>query len=271
MDTAIEKNWEVYALKYAERADRTRSDSFIFDDHSNQAHTIDYFIWVLKSDKDVIVVDTGYDYDEAKRRDRPIQRAPSEALKAINVEASDVTDVIITHLHYDHAGGLKNFPNAKFHLQETEMAYATGPCMCHETIKMPFTGEHVCEMVKNLYSGRVIFYNGIGSIKSGVTVHLVGGHSRGLQSVRVKTENGYLCLASDATHFYENFLMGKPFPIVVDLEDMLNGFNLIKSLATSNDMVIPGHDPLVKNFFPKEGTSGFVWRLDKGPTSPVKI
>ena len=92
-----------------------------------------------------------------------------------------------------------------------------------------------------------------------------------MQSVRVKTQNGYLCLASDARHFYENFLMGKPFPIVVDLEDMLNGFNLIKSLASSNDMVIPGHDPLVKNFFPKEGTSGFVWRLDKGPTSPVKI
>ena len=67
MDTAIEKNWEVYALKYAERADRTRSDSFIFDDHANQAHTIDYFIWVLKSEKDIIVVDTGYDYDEAKR------------------------------------------------------------------------------------------------------------------------------------------------------------------------------------------------------------
>ena len=57
MDAAIEKNWEVYALKYAERADRTRGDSFIFDDHSNQAHTIDYFIWVLKSDKDIIVVD----------------------------------------------------------------------------------------------------------------------------------------------------------------------------------------------------------------------
>ena len=54
METAIEKNWEVYALKYAERADRTRSDSFIFDDHSHQAHTIDYFIWVLKSEKDII-------------------------------------------------------------------------------------------------------------------------------------------------------------------------------------------------------------------------
>ena len=81
MDTAIEKNWEVYALKYAERADRTRGDSFIFDDHSNQAHTIDYFIWVLKSDKDIIIVDTGYFYYVSKRRNWTIQRAPFEAIR----------------------------------------------------------------------------------------------------------------------------------------------------------------------------------------------
>ncbi len=173
MDTALEKKWDVYALKYAVRSDRTRRESFIFDDHSNENHTIDYFIWVLKSGNSTIVVDTGYDYDEAKRRNRPIERSPSEALKSININASEVTDVIITHLHYDHAGGLMEFPNAKFHLQETEMSYATGPCMCHETIKMPFTGEHICQMVKNLYSGRVIFYNGIGSIQPGVTVHLI--------------------------------------------------------------------------------------------------
>ena len=180
-------------------------------------------------------------------------------------------DVIITHLHYDHAGGLIEFPNAKFHLQESEMAYATGPCMCHETIKMPFTGEHVCQMVKNLYSGRVVFYNGIGLIQPGVTTHLIGGHSRGLQSVRVKTNSGYMCLASDATHFYENFLTGKPFPIVVDLEDMLNGFKIIKGLASDVNLVIPGHDPLLKDYFPEEGASGFVWRLDRGPINPIKI
>ena len=138
MDTALEKNWEVYALKYAVRSDRTRKDSFIFDDHSNDNHTIDYFIWVLKSEDSIIVVDTGFDYDEAKRRNIPIERSPSEALKFININSADVTDVIITHLHYDHAGGLSEFPKANFHLQEDEMAYATGPCMCHETIKNAF-------------------------------------------------------------------------------------------------------------------------------------
>lgn len=66
MDTVLDKVWEVYALKYAERSDRTRGESFIFDDHSSQAHTIDYFVWLLKSEDEAVIVDTGYDYDEAK-------------------------------------------------------------------------------------------------------------------------------------------------------------------------------------------------------------
>ena len=263
--------WEVYCVKYAERVDRTRNESFIFDDHSNENHVIDYFVWVLKSGSKTIVVDTGYDYSEAKRRQRPILRSPAEALKTININTLDVTDVIITHLHYDHAGGLNDFPNAIFHLQETEMSYATGPCMCHEVIKMPFTGKHVCQMVENVFSGRVRFYKGDGFILPGVTVHLIGGHSRGLQSVRIKTEKGYLCLASDATHFYENFLKGKPFPIVIDLQEMLDGFEKIKRLASSDDLVIPGHDPLIKDFFPSHERSNFVWRLDKGPIKQIII
>ena len=263
--------WEVYSIKYAERSNRTRKESFIFDDHSDENHVIDYYIWVLKSGDKIIVVDTGYDYEEAKRRQRPILRSPAEALEAININSSDVTDVIITHLHYDHAGGLNDFPNALFHLQESEMSYATGPCMCHEVIKMPFTGKHVCQMVENVFSGRVKFYKGDGFISPGITVHLIGGHSRGLQSVRVKTEKGYLCLASDATHFYENFLTGKPFPIVVDLQEMLDGFEKIKMLASSNDLVIPGHDPLIKEYFPMVNSCEFLWRLDKGPIKPINL
>ena len=78
------------------RSDRTRGESFIFDDHSSQAHTIDYFVWLLKSEDEAVIVDTGYDYDEAKEENRPIQRSPAEALKAINVDAKDITDVIVT-------------------------------------------------------------------------------------------------------------------------------------------------------------------------------
>ncbi len=259
-------HWEVYALKYAERNARVRGDSFIFDDHAATPHGMDYFLWVLKSGAQTIVVDTGYDASEADRRDRPIQRDPAKALEALGIDAAVVDRVIITHLHYDHAGGLDRFPSATFHLQTAEMAFATGPCMCHGTLQMPYTVEHVCEMVRHVYSGRVIFHQGSAEVAPGVRVHRTGGHSRGLQIVEVETETGPLVLASDATHYYENFIAGKPFPIVADLEDMLDGFGVLKRLAGANDRVVPGHDPLVRDLFPIFGTSGFVWRMDQGAT-----
>ena len=266
----MEKLWEVHALKYAERNTRTRADSFIFDDDHASPHDMDYFIWVLKSDNQTIVVDTGYDNTEAQRRDRPILRDPAQSLETIGVKAEEVDTVIITHLHYDHAGGLDRYPNAKFHLQKTEMEYATGPCMCGQVLQMPYTAEHVCEMVRKVYSGRVIFHDGDGIVAEGVTVHCIGGHSRGLQAVRVKTTSGYLCLASDASHYYENFLLQKPFPIVVDLENMIAGFDTIQKLASEKSLVIPGHDPVVAQAFPGEGASGYVWRLDKGPINSIR-
>ncbi|MEL7215070.1 MAG: N-acyl homoserine lactonase family protein, partial [Pseudomonadota bacterium] len=228
--------WEVTALKYAERNTRTRADSFLFDDDHASPHPMDYFIWVLHSRGRVIVVDTGYDADEAARRDRPILRDPAKALEDIGIAAETVADVIVTHLHYDHAGGLHRFPSARFHVQEAEMAYATGACMCHDVLRMPYTAEHVCEMVRRVYSGKVVFHEAEGCVAPGVTVHRIGGHARGLQAVRVKTAAGWLVLASDATHYYENFLTGKPFPIVVDLQNMLGGFDMLCRLASASSL-----------------------------------
>tara|TARA_R110002126_G_scaffold291758_1_gene456963 strand:- start:5599 stop:6393 length:795 start_codon:yes stop_codon:yes gene_type:complete len=262
--------WEVYALKYADRNSRTRRDSFLFDDNHDQPHAMDYFIWVLKSGKDVIVVDTGYDNAEASRRERPIIREPAEALRGIGISPEDITTLIVTHLHYDHAGGLNQFPNATIHLQAAEMAYATGPCMCHDTLRMPFSADHVCEAVKRVYSGRVVFHDGDGEVADGVTVHCIGGHSRGLQAVRVRTDAGWLCLASDAAHYYENVHARKPFPIVVDLQDMLDGFDRISALASDRSLLIPGHDPLVMRLFDCTGPD-YVVRLDKGPSKAFTL
>jgi glyoxylase-like metal-dependent hydrolase (beta-lactamase superfamily II) len=256
--------WEVYALKYADRNTRTRRDSFIFDDNHDAPHPMDYFIWVLKSGDKTILVDSGYDLAEAKRRQRPILREPAEALAGIGIKADEITQLIVTHLHYDHAGGLTQFPNATIHLQSAEMAYATGPCMCHATLRMPFSPSHICEAVKRVYSGRVVFHEGDGEVADGVTVHCIGGHSRGLQAVRVRTEAGWLCLASDAAHYYENVFAKKPFPIVVDLQNMLDGYERVSNLASDRSLMIPGHDPLVMDFFPKAGPD-YAIRLDLGP------
>ena len=260
--------WEVFAAKYADRNNRARADSFIFDDNHDAPHPMDYFIWVLKRADEVILVDAGYDAAEAKRRDRPILREPGAALQEMGLKPEDITTLIVTHLHYDHAGGIAQFPNATIHLQKAEMAYATGPCMCHDTLRMPFTADHVCDAIKRVYSGRAVFHDGDGQVADGVTVHCIGGHSRGLQAVRVRTEAGWLCLASDAAHYYENVFLQKPFPIVVDLEDMLSGFAKLKTLASSPNLIIPGHDPMVTSLFPATGPD-YVFRLDRGPSKDV--
>ncbi|MGC3940167.1 N-acyl homoserine lactonase family protein [Roseobacter sp. EG26] len=257
-------DWEIYAVKYADRNSRTRRDSFIFDDNHDAPHPMDYFMWVLRQGQKVILVDTGYDASEAETRDRPIRQDPAISLAPLGLQPADIRDVIVTHLHYDHAGGLHLFPNAKLHLQAAEMAYATGPCMCHDTLRMPFTAGHICEAIKRLYSGQVIFHDGDAEIADGVTVHCIGGHSRGLQCVRVRTKAGWMVLASDAAHYYENVFAKKPFPIVVDLQNMLDGFETLERLASEPKLIVPGHDPLVASSFP-QAMADHIWRLDQGP------
>jgi glyoxylase-like metal-dependent hydrolase (beta-lactamase superfamily II) len=260
-------DWDVHAVKYADRNARRRGDSFLFDDRHDVAHPMDYFIWVLRRGDKVILVDTGYDSAEADVRGRPIRLDPRAALAPLGISAEAVETVIVTHLHYDHAGGLHLFPAATLHMQASEMAYATGPCMCHDTLRMPFSAGHICEAVKRLYSGKVVFHDGDAEVADGVTVHRIGGHSRGLQAVRVRTSAGWLVLASDAAHFYENFQKRKPFPIVVDLQDMLDGFITLERLASRPELIIPGHDPLVMQMFPQDKADHIV-RLDHGPILP---
>lgn len=260
--------WEVFAIRYADRVARVRGDSFIFDDAHELPHPMDYYFWVLRSGERIIMVDTGYDQAEASRRGRPILQDPATALAPLGLTPDQIDTVVVTHLHYDHAGGLHLFPNAELHMQAAEMAYATGPCMCHDALKMPFTADHVCEAVQRLYSGKVVFHDGDGQIADGISVHCIGGHSRGLQAVRVRTAAGWLVLASDAAHFYENLWARKPFPIVVDLEDMLNGYKRLEALASHRDLIIPGHDPLVRSWFPCENG---LYRLSNGPIKSLPL
>jgi glyoxylase-like metal-dependent hydrolase (beta-lactamase superfamily II) len=257
--------YEILAIKYAERADRKRVESFIAADDHDAPHQIDFFVWVIRNEHRTIVVDTGFDEAEGQRRQRRLLRSPIQALSMIGVVAEAVENVIITHLHYDHAGTLNSFGNARFHLQSAEIAYATGPCMCHAHLRGPFTVEHVCEVVRQVYSGRVMFHDGDGEIAPGVTVHKLGGHSRGLQCVRVNTDTGPVVLASDGTHFYENFETGKVFPIVVDVEDVLRGYARMEMLAASRRHIVPGHDPLVTQRYPalSSQTQGIVHRVDQ--------
>ena len=192
-----DSTYEVYAVQYAYRPDRKRHESFITNAWTDPLHGTDqpisYYVWAIVNDCHTIVVDTGFNAGEAARRRadsgelwRPEMKCtPVEGLAMIGIDARKVSDVIITHLHFDHAGTLGDFPAAQFYLQEQEMQFATGPCMAHSYFNGAYTVDHVVEMVRQVYRGRVVFVSGDAEIVPGVTVHCIGGHTLGIQCVRV--------------------------------------------------------------------------------------
>ena len=201
--------YEVYAIRYA-HLDRPARDNFIFGDVHDGPMPLDFFIWAIVGNGRTFVVDLGFDHIGAERRGRSIMRLPSEGLQMIGIDANRVEDVIVTHLHYDHAGDLSAFPNAKIYLQDREMAFATGRHMGHQRMRMVFDVEYVCDFVRAVYDDRVVFVDGAQELAPGISVHHIGGHTDGHQAVRVWTERGWLVLASDAVHFYANMNEAEP-------------------------------------------------------------
>ncbi len=261
--------WDLYAVKYATMPERTRRDNLMgADPHDDAPMPLDYFVWAAVSPEQTIVIDTGFDAPEATARGRTLQRSVTEGLRMIDIEAASVADVIVTHMHYDHIGGHAEFPAARFHLQESEMQYVTGPHMCTATMNHSFTIDHVTDMVRKVFEGRVAFHDGVDEIAPGITVHHVGGHTMGLQFVRVLTKRGWVVVASDTSHFYENMEQITPFPNVYNLGDMVLGYAALRAQADSSDHIIPGHDPLVLDRYPAPDSrlEGVVIRLDVAPT-----
>lgn len=242
---------EVYAIKYAELKGRHPNEIFMGADPHEAAVDMDYYVWLIRSPERVIVVDMGFNRMIAERRGRHFLRCPSEGLAALGVEANTVSDVIISHMHYDHVGNYALFPKATFHLQDAEMAFATGRLMRHRCLCAAYEVEDVCSIVRHVYKGSVEFHAGDEEIAPGISVHLAPGHTAGLQFVRVWTAKGWLVLATDACHYRRHLERNEVFPLVADVAGLLEGYRKLRQMSSSPDLVIPGHDPWTMMTFPK--------------------
>jgi glyoxylase-like metal-dependent hydrolase (beta-lactamase superfamily II) len=258
--------YEVYAIRYAHH-ERRAAENFLGGDPHDAPMPLDYFVWAIIGGGKTYVVDTGFGAEQARLRKRELLRSPLEGLKAIGVDPDKVEDVIITHMHYDHAGGLDLFPNAAFHIQDREMAFATGRPMCHHAFSDSLAVDDVVGMVRRVFAGRVRFHDGDEEIAPGLSLHFIGGHTMGLQSVRVMTKRGAVVLASDAAHLYAHLDQGRAYPIVYNVAEMLEGHATLRRLASSPRHIVPGHDPLVAKLYPaaRSGLDRIVMRLDVEP------
>jgi glyoxylase-like metal-dependent hydrolase (beta-lactamase superfamily II) len=258
------KTWEAYAVRYAHHIRSARENFIAGDPHDDSPMPLDYYVWVLRSAGRTFVVDTGFDEEIANRRGRTFLKSPGDGLRAIGIEPQRVEDVIITHMHYDHCGNHELFPVARYHIQDREMQFCTGRHMSHAFTRWPFDAEDIAAMIRRLFAGRVVFHDGDEDIAPGLSVHHVGGHTMGMQIVRVNTRRGILVLASDASHLYANMERGIPYPIAYNIAEVMEGYRRAYALASSREHVIPGHDPLVLERYPSPSPElkGWIVRLD---------
>jgi len=258
--------YELYAIRYATRAG-TRSANFVGGGPHDGPMPMDYFIWLAKSPERTFVIDLGFTAEVAAQRKRDYVRCPTEGLAMPGVNAAEVEDVAITHLHYDHVGTFERFPRARFHLQDEEMAYATGRYMRHKRFNDGYEVDDVVGMVRLAYKDRVRFHRGDAELAPGLSVHHIGGHTAGLQCVRVCTQRGWVVLASDASHYYEHFEAGRAFTTVFHVGQTIEGYDTLYRLADSPRHIVPGHDPLVTRRYPAASREleGIAVRLDVQP------
>ncbi len=219
--------------------------------------------WVLKGPgAKVILIDAGFYRPEIrKRNDVADYTRPDEALGKLGIKPEAVTDVVITHMHWDHADGVDLFPKAQIWIQKDEFNNSAGAPRKEAANDDGNLPAHYQALAKLKKDGRVHLVDGDAKeIAPGVTVYTGGKHTVGSQYVGVNTKAGMMVIASDNVYLYENLDKHVAIAQTVDAKSNLAAQDRMKKLASKVSLIIPSHDPEVFDRFPKPGNG--VARLD---------
>jgi glyoxylase-like metal-dependent hydrolase (beta-lactamase superfamily II) len=247
------KAYEVFAFRYATRG-ATKAESYYGYGAYGEPDAeigMDYFFWVLRDGDEVVLVDTGYSPEAGERRGRRTLCPPLEALERAGIEPQRL---VLTHLHYDHAGAIAAFRNLPVTVHRRELDFWTSPLAGKPQLSHLIEPDDVAAVAAapdlTVLEGRTA------TIAPGIEAICVGGHSPGQLVLVVDAAGGPVVLASDATHYYEELELERPFEVFVDLAEMYEGYATLRSLE---GIVVPGHDPEVCSRFPSD--DGLVYRI----------
>lgn len=246
--------YEVYAIRYATIPDFKVAQLVKGADPSRRLE-IAMMVWLVKGNNRLVLVDSGF-YREQFFKQWKIKNfvRPSDALAPLGFKPEEVTDVIITHMHWDHADGMDLFPNARIWLQKDEYQYYTGEAWQQRNTHGGIDPDDVLAAVKLNTQGRVGMVNGDAQeILPGITCYIGGKHTYQSQYVSVATKSGTVVLASDNMYLYENLDKHAPIAASLDLDSNLRAQDRMRTIATDPRLIIPGHDPAVFDRFPKVG------------------
>lgn len=269
--STVRPDWtdpEVIVVRYGTRQTTKSECYYNFGAYRepDAAMTMDYFFWIFRSAEQTIVIDTGFSPEAAIARKRQPVVAPADALTRLGIDPKEVKLLVLTHAHYDHAGNLGLYPNAKIVMSRKEFEF-WGTDMG----KRPQYGHHIdpldIERIQALHrEGRITLLDTPqNTLIPGIELYELGGHTPGQMAVVVEMPEGPVILASDAIHYYDELEQDRPFAVLDSLADMYRGYERIREwLQRPGAVVIPGHDPDVMNRFAPVDASdpSFAVRID---------
>lgn len=244
-------SYEIYAVRYATIPGFQVSQLVAGADPARKLD-IAMMVWVVRAPGRNILVDSGF-YREQFFKQWHVNDfvKPSEAIARLGLKPEDITDIIISHMHWDHADGMDLFPKAKIWVQKDELEYYAGQGWQSRRTHGGIDPDDVLAAVKLNVQGRVGLVQGDAQeILPGISCYLGGKHTYASQFVTVHTAGGTVVLASDNMYLYENLEKHMPIAATLDAESNLRAQDRMKQLASKPEFIIPGHDPAVMARFP---------------------
>ncbi len=247
--------YEVFALRYATVPDFPTSALVIGAD-ADERIDIAMVFWLVRGDGHVILFDSGFHRAAwFERFDIHDYMRPDSVLRLAGVEPETVTDIIVSHAHWDHMGGIDLFPNAVIWIQRDEFAWYTGPAWQNGGRGGGADPGDLVELVRGNTQGNVRLIDGDDvEILPGIRVYTGARHTYASQYVRV-AGGVPVILASDNAYLYRNLMQHRPGATFAraDTTANLEAQTRMLRLAGGIQHVVPGHDPEQFRRFPTEG------------------
>ena len=246
--------YEVYAIRYAIMPGFPVR-SLVAGADTGRRMDIAMSVWLLRGNRRNVLVDAGFYRDKFVQRWKPAGYVqPSEAVRRAGVKPEEVTDIVVSHVHWDHVDGVDLFPNARIWIQKEEYEHYIAPDGSSRDRAMDPDDAKVLAGLKS--HGHVNLIEGDSvEIIPGITVFTGGKHTFASQYATVRSDVGTVVIASDNAYLYENLEQHRPIAQTLDSLSNLAAQARMARLASDPRLIIPGHDPGVFAKFAAPGSN----------------
>ncbi|HEY2460302.1 MAG TPA: N-acyl homoserine lactonase family protein [Candidatus Acidoferrum sp.] len=248
-------NYTIQAIRYANSPGFPVAE-LVMGAPKDEKVDIAFVIWLVRGDGRTILFDSGF-HREKWMKQFPVTDyvRPDEAVKLAGVKPEEVTDIVISHAHWDHMGGIDLFPKARVWIQKEEFKYYTGEAWQAGGRKGGIDPEDVAELVKRNTEGRLRFVDGDDvEIFPGIRAYTGARHTHASQYIRVEGSPTFV-LASDNCYLYRNLETHAASATFSEADRAGNvaAQKRMVELAGAEERVVPGHDMLQFKRFRSDG------------------